>query len=196
MNIRTLTIAICLLSFSLPVQAESFNKEDALADVKAITKAFASSLKSELVAALQSGGPVNALNVCNAEAMPITSKIAAEHNAEVFRVSLKNRNPDNVPNDWQTKVLEAFDTRAADGEDIVKMASVDIVDVDDKKQVRFMKAVPTEGACLLCHGTQIAPDVQAKLAEYYPEDKATGYSLGDVRGAIVVIKDFETTTSK
>ena len=87
-------------------------------------------------------------------------------------------------------MLEEFNAGAADGEDIVAMASVDVVDPVNKKQFRFMKAVPTEGACLLCHGAEIAPEVQAKLDEHYPEDKATGYSLGDVRGAIVVIKDF------
>jgi len=53
-----------------------------------------------------------------------------------------------------------------------------------------MKAVPTEGVCLACHGQNISPEVQTKLNELYPDDKATGYSLGQVRGAIVVIKDY------
>lgn len=190
MKIFKCIFAICLLTPALPGQSSEFNKEVAINEAKATTKAFGGALKSELIAAMQAGGPVNALNVCNAEAMPITAAIAEEKNADVFRVSLKNRNPDNVPNDWQSKVLKDFDARAANGEDIATMASVEIIEDNDKTQLRFMKALPTEGACLACHGGQIGTDVQAKLNELYPEDKATGYSLGEVRGAIVVIKDY------
>lgn len=176
----------------LPIHAQEFDKEAALQDVKAITKAFAGSLQSELQGAMKSGGPLNALSVCNLEAMPITAKNAIDANALVSRVSLKNRNPDNVPNDWQRAVLEEFDKRAADGEDPATMASVTVVKTEDEKhQIRFMKATPAGGVCLACHGQEIAPDLQSKLDELYPEDKATGYSLGEVRGAIVVIKDYE-----
>ena len=191
MKLAILSIAVSFQLFALTAQSEAFDKANAVAEAKATTKAFGGALKKELIAAMQAGGPVNALGVCNTEAMPITAKAAAENNADVFRVSLKNRNPDNVPNDWQKPVLEDFDKRAASGEDIATMASVDVVDVDGGKQLRFMKALPTEGACLACHGQQLSPEVQAKLDELYPEDKATGYALGEVRGAIVVIKDYE-----
>jgi len=33
-------------------------------------------------------------------------------------------------------------------------------------------------------------DVKAKLQELYPEDKVTGYPLGQVREAVVVVKDY------
>ena len=188
---------ITLFSFLLSPFAQSFtyaqefDKETAVQEVKAITKAFAGSLQSELQGAMKSGGPLNALNVCNVEAMPITAKSAENSNALISRVSLKNRNPANVPNDWQRAVLEDFDKRAADGEDPATMASATVVQTDDgKHQMRFMKATPAGGVCLACHGQQIDTELQSKLDELYPEDKATGYSLGEVRGAIVVIKDY------
>ena len=37
-----------------------------------------------------------------------------------------------------------------------------------------------------CHGTDIKPKVKEKLDELYPEDEATGFFLGDLRGAFVV----------
>lgn len=191
LSIVSISIAATLQLFTLNAHAEKFDKEAAIAEAKATTKAFGGALKKELIAAMQAGGPVNALGVCNTEAMPITAKSAEEHGANVFRVSLKNRNPNNVPNEWQAMALADFDKRAAAGEDIATMAAVDVIDMDGKKQLRFMKALPTEGACLACHGQQVGPDVQAKLDELYPEDKATGYSLGEVRGAIVVIKDYD-----
>jgi mono/diheme cytochrome c family protein len=40
--------------------------------------------------------------------------------------------------------------------------------------------------CAACHGTNIAPGVQAKLAELYPNDQATGFKPGELRGAILI----------
>lgn len=38
--------------------------------------------------------------------------------------------------------------------------------------------------CLTCHGADLAPDVQAAIAERYPDDRATGYRTGELRGVI------------
>ena len=164
-------------------------KKAAVKEAKAITKSFGGALKKELKKAMKAGGPINALDVCNTKASPITKQAAIDHKAMVTRVSLKNRNPENFPNEWQKLVLEDFDARAAKGESVKKMGFSKIVEEDGKKTLRFMKALPTGGACLDCHGTEIDADVQAKLKELYPEDKAVGYDKGQVRGAIVVIKE-------
>ena len=181
--------------FSAQANAQSetakSEKKQAVKEAKMITKAFGGALQKELKKAMKAGGPINALNVCNTEAMPITKKAAIDHNALVTRVSLKNRSPDNIPNAWQKLVLEDFDTRAAKGESVKKMGYSKIVEEDGKKTLRFMKALPTGGKCLDCHGTEIDADVQAKLKELYPDDKAIGYEKGQVRGAIVVIKDLK-----
>jgi hypothetical protein len=169
---------------------EIFDKKAAAEEAKGITKAFAVALKAELQSAMKAGGPINALQVCNTKAMGITAQVAKEKNAQLSRVSLKNRNPINVPNEWQKTVLEDFDARAAKGEDVQKMGFAEVVEKDGKKQLRFMKALPTGDLCLACHGSNLSPDLQAKLAELYPEDKATGYEKGQVRGAIVVLKDY------
>jgi hypothetical protein len=53
-----------------------------------------------------------------------------------------------------------------------------------------MKALPTQELCLACHGTAAHLDKEAvvRLKELYPDDKATGYALGQVRGALTVKK--------
>ena len=38
--------------------------------------------------------------------------------------------------------------------------------------------------CLACHGAEVAPEVQAAIAERYPDDRATGYRAGELRGVI------------
>lgn len=183
MKIKLLTAAIVLKTLALTAYASDFNKEAAIAEAKATSKAFAGALQGELMSAMAKGGPVVALEVCNVTEMPIDT-----NGASVSRVSLKNRNPNNVPNDWQRKILEDFDKRAADGEDIATMASVQVVENGDKTQLRFMKAVPTQGLCMACH-SKPEGDLKAKLDELYPDDKATGYSVGEVRGALVYVKD-------
>jgi len=172
--------------------ANEFNKDSAVQEAKVITKSFAGSLKKELVAAMGDGGPINALEVCNVKAMPISADATSNSDAMVSRVSLKNRNPLNIPNEWQELVLKDFDQRAAAGENVESMASAQVVKLDSgKHQLRFMKALPTGGVCLACHGQQIDASVKSRLNELYPADRATGYSVGEVRGAIVVIKDYE-----
>ena len=44
--------------------------------------------------------------------------------------------------------------------------------------------------CLKCHGAQatLSPAVKEKLSALYPQDKATGYSLGQIRGAMTIRK--------
>ena len=51
-----------------------------------------------------------------------------------------------------------------------------------------MKAIPTQPMCLQCHGkpADMKDNVKAILAKEYPEDKAVGYSLGEIRGAISI----------
>ena len=185
---------ICLLAMLpavlSPLHAQDFDQARATAEAREAVKSFATALKAELVGAMKVGGPENALEVCNLEAMPITEHWSNVQGADISRISLKNRNPQNVPNEWQKPLLEAFDERAAGGEDIAPMASVSVVEVDGKKQFRFVKAVPTEGACLACHGQSLSAGVQSKLDKLYPDDKATGYLPGQVRGAIVVVKDY------
>ena len=65
----------------------------------------------------------------------------------------------------------------------------EIAAIDGKRQFRFMKAIPTGALCLQCHGSSISPEVSARLAELYPDDKATGYATGDIRGAFVVTRN-------
>ena len=172
-----------------PTPEQQALMEREVASAKKITQDFVSSLKGELKKAIQEGGPVNALSVCHTRAIPITNEVASRHGVRLSRVSLKNRNPNNAPNEWQKPILEEFDTRAANGDDPKALAFATIVEVDGKKQFRFMKAMPVGKVCLNCHGAELKPEVAAKLKELYPEDKATGYSLGQIRGAVVIVKD-------
>lgn len=153
---------------------------------KAVVAEFMEQLQGELQAAIKAGGPISAIDVCKLKAPAIAQSLSAKHGWEIARTSLKTRNPDNAPDAWESKVLSDFAARQARGEDVKPMAHFEAVDNNGEKSFRFMKAIPTGEICLKCHGADIAADVKAKLQEAYPDDKATGYKLGDVRGAFTI----------
>jgi hypothetical protein len=51
-----------------------------------------------------------------------------------------------------------------------------------------MKAIPTKPLCLTCHAEAIAPEVETKINQLYPADRARGYRVGDLRGAFTLSK--------
>ena len=71
------------------------------------------------------------------------------------------------------------------------MAHFEAVENDGKKNFRFMKAIPTGEVCLKCHGSEMKPGIKAKLQELYPNDKATGFKLGDIRGAFTITQPMQ-----
>jgi len=127
---------------------------------------------------MKPGGQLNALGVCNLEAMPITAKNAADSNAIVSRVNLKNRNPENVPNDWQRAALDEFDKRAADGEDPAYIASATVVKTDDgKHQMRFMKATPAGGVSPHAMASKSLQICKLSLMSFIQRTKRQGIHL-------------------
>jgi hypothetical protein len=178
-------ITLCLTALASGVSSGS-DETSELDQAKRATAAFAGALKSELVSAMQSGGPIEAIDVCNTRAVLIGEEVSLEQGMTLSRVSLRNRNPDNAPNEWQARVLDSFEARKVAGEAPGTLAWHEIADTGTGKEFRFMKAIPTGAICLQCHGETLATPVAEKLAELYPEDNATGYSQGDIRGAFVV----------
>lgn len=163
-----------------------------LIEAKALTQEFATTLKRELEAAIQSGGPIKAIGVCDERAPAIAADLSARTGWAVGRVSLKPRNAKiGQPDAWETQVLTQFDERKSTGEPVEAMAFTEVVETEGVKNFRFMKAIPTNDLCLACHGSDITPEVIATLDTRYPGDKARGYANGDVRGAFTLTKRIE-----
>ena len=111
---KRFTIPLVLLAaVGGAVAAEPTDREKAMA----ATSAFGKALKAELVTAMQAGGPLAAIEVCNSKAPAIAEAVSLDQGMEVSRVSLRNRNPDNAPNAWQAEVLASFEERIGEGED-------------------------------------------------------------------------------
>lgn len=153
---------------------------------KAAVQEFMGQLQGELQAAMKSAGPVHAVDVCNKKAPEIAKQLSEKYGWDISRTSLKARNPENQPDQWEQTVLNQFESRKAKGEAVKPMAYFEAVEQNGKQVFRFMKAIPTGEVCLSCHGDNIAPALKAKIDELYPADKATGFKQGDIRGAFSI----------
>ena len=183
---NTLLSAIVASLFSASTFAGDL--EDRTAASRAAVKEFAASLQGELGAAIKAGGPVSAIEVCSTKAPAIAADISKKQGWKVARTSLKLRNPNNAADAWETKVLKEFEARKAKGEDPAQMEYSEKITGNGKQEFRYMKAIaiPADAPCLTCHGDKIDPAVGAKLKTLYPQDQATGYKQGDIRGAFTI----------
>ncbi len=177
----------CMLSLILPIQGLSEDAEinSLKAEAINISKRFGGNLKPRLKEAMRNGGPVKAIDVCSNKAPEIAKELSRETGWQVKRVSLKPRNSKTaIPDEWEREILQKFNERQAHGESPGQMSHGEIVD----GRFRFLKAQPVGSLCLTCHGENIIDPVKNALKSNYPDDKATGYSLGEIRGAFSLSK--------
>ena len=159
-----------------------------LTDARKIASAVPARLLQVLNDEIAKGGPESAIEVCREKA-PQMAKAASEQSGwTVRRVSLKNRNPKAVPDAWERSALEDFDRRAAAGENPVGLEKWEVVAIAGRSEYRFIKALPVQPVCLGCHGAvdTLSVQVTEKLKGLYPADLGTGYSLGQIRGALTL----------
>jgi hypothetical protein len=154
-----------------------------LEEGRAIAAEFGLQLRTALQAAVDEGGPLAAIQVCNEAAPAIAQATAARSGAAVGRTSLKLRNPGNAPDVHERAVLHAFAEAMETGP---QGPPQDRIDVLDDGRVRYMSAIVMQPPCLACHGESLAPQVAEAIDALYPDDEARGYRVGDLRGAFTV----------
>jgi len=159
-----------------------------LAEARRIVGAFMTDLKSRLTAAIDEQGPGHAVSVCHVEAPQIASAQEAASGWSVGRTSTRVRNRDNEPDNWERDILESFAERLASGEDPAAIEHAEIVDDGEGATLRYMKAIPTAELCLACHGAELDQELAGRIDELYPEDRARGFEVGELRGAFTLEK--------
>ncbi len=159
--------------------------DDGLAAARGAVDRFGAALQATLGAALATGDPVAAIGVCNEQAPGIAAQSGAAAGLQLGRVSRRPRNPANAPTHWQRGVLEQWATELAAGADLA--GREEFVPTPDGG-FRYLRPIIIRPPCLVCHGTAVAPAVAAELRKKYPDDRATGYRLGELRGAFTAAR--------
>lgn len=181
-----LTRFVFLLSLCPGLAAADSVADDRLLASREVVRQFAGELRGELLAALAEGGPLTAIAVCRQNAPAIAERMVYEQGWQVRRTSLAPRNPASAPDPWERSVLESFAKRRADGGDVNQMEHYEDVAEDGQRTFRYMKAIAVGDLCLTCHGSQLAPELQAKLGELYPHDRSRGFAAGEILGAFSI----------
>ena len=97
---------------------------------------------------------------------------------QLRQISSKYRNPKNKPDKFEEKALAEFEKN----KNLTEYKGVD--KIDGQKVLRYLIPLHIEEACLKCHSAK--ETIPKSIQEDYPEDKATDYVFGDLRGAISV----------
>ena len=183
-----------LAALTLPAVAQKSAADPAKRLQKARDTAVTLSdrLRTELAVAIKNGGVAGALGACQTISPDLVTNATDEFGFEAGRTALRLRNPENAPDEWERKVLELFQSQIGKGVDPTKLEYAETVTTaEGDKLFRYMKPIMTGETCLACHGTDVKPDVKAEIARYYPEDKATGFKLGEFRGAFSLVQLIE-----
>jgi hypothetical protein len=170
----------------MAVLADAYSPEW-VAESRAMAQALGSELKAELGKAMEEGGPVSAIGVCKSRAPEIAARLSKESGADVRRTALRVRNPANAPDPLEKLLLEQFRVELANGGVVLPLQAAFEINRGGMVERRFMQALPMDGVCLACHGSTLDPTVAAAIARESPEDHATGFAPGELRGAISII---------
>jgi hypothetical protein len=188
---RLALLVICLIVVSsLPASAQKGSKdiafEKALIDARKVSNQLAEKVRGLLLQEIEKGGFSSAVRVCSETAQEITLQFNAQTGHDVRRISLKYRNPKNVPDAYEQRKLEEFNILNQKKE--LSNEYSEIVEEQGKKYLRYLRPLIVAPLCITCHGPKenIPQEVKTILAERYPDDRATGFLVGDVRGAITV----------
>jgi Protein of unknown function (DUF3365) len=156
----------------------------------ALARAVADSLGDELTGllaqAMDRGGPALAIHFCADSAQARTLR-HWKNGLYIRRVSRRVRNVDDTPDAIERGLLQHLADLNHDGRLPNELVEV-IRAADGTWELQYMRPIVVGSRCLACHGdpASLDPAVRAELAQRYPEDRATGYRVGDLRGAVSV----------
>ncbi len=155
-------------------------KQQYIDSAKVIAKTAFDIFSAHLKKSFSENHPAEALQYCKDNAMRITDSLSKVYGVEIKRTSFRLRNPENKPTDQEDKIMEIFKQRIHKN-----LKSMPYVHYDNYGNPHVYLPIMVQDKCLMCHGDpnkDIPDDINNKLAELYPADKAIFFKKGDLRG--------------
>ena len=133
--------------------------------------ALASEMMGELMAALDSGDPTAAIDVCKEKAPGVAENINETYGVMIGRTSHMLRNAANVAPDWAAPF-------------VAEMAEEPTYAAGPNGELGALLPIKLKAECQMCHGPaeEIDEGLMAAISESYPDDQAVGFVEGDLRG--------------
>ncbi len=133
---------------------------------------FKKELKSALLTGLEQG-PADAINVCREQAPEIADSLMRD-GIRMGRSSHRLRNPGNTAPEWLVPAMQGYLDDDENREPYV------VALADD--HWGYAEPIVTQPLCLTCHGETVAPSIAERIEALYPDDRATGFKPGELRG--------------
>lgn len=152
----------------------------ALEEGRSVVEIAQEELLNRLQQAIDQHGVAGAVEYCNVQALPLMDSLSQAGKIKVRRVSHRFRNPEDKPGEIEVQLLNAYDYSIEQNED-----PGDNIQMLDNGKILYTKPIVIKTPlCLNCHGAEnmIAADTRARIEQLYPQDKATGFEQGDLRG--------------
>ena len=171
-----LIATLCLASLTAAGVAGTDKADDTVIAGAAALAPYKKALMTALREGL-AGGTANAVQVCRGEA----PRLAERHSTPTTRIgrsSHRLRNPENAPPAWLEQTLARY---------LEDPGARQPVSLDLGGGARsYVEPITTQPMCLACHGASPAPELAAEISLLYPDDRATGFEVGDLRGVFWV----------
>ncbi len=167
---------------ALPAALSVEVQKDAIQLGKFIAAETFSLLSSNLQSAIQQGGVSNALPFCSLAASPLTAGIAGKHGVTIRRITLKPRNPAGRADTTEMAILNHFEAALTSTAPPPPL----VTNFTASTATFFAPIILNNELCLKCHGEpgkDISAENAALIQRLYPQDEATGFKLGQLRGA-------------
>ncbi|MDD5716747.1 MAG: DUF3365 domain-containing protein [Sulfuricurvum sp.] len=177
-------LSLLSLLFSSLLYGESLSEEQRVQKGEQVSLMLTQTLGGALKSQLQTGGALKALRFCTLNALSLTDQVGQATDTSIKRISIQNRNPANGVSKEENTMLEQWNMLVKNHK-----SPPPHVLVKEKEHYTFYKPILINNeVCLKCHGHLEADSELAKeIRSAYPEDKATGYKMGDLRGVIKVV---------
>ncbi len=147
-------------------------------------QAYQKDVLGSMKAALAGGGTAAAIPVCKEVSATLADRFAELPSVKVRRVAVRNRNPDHVPDEFEAGIMKEWEEGLANGSQPIAISR------DTEEGLRVMQPIVLRSRlCLRCHGEKrhMTPETLEMLQRLYPKDNATGFKVGELRGAFSAI---------
>lgn len=175
--------ALTALLVSCTAPEAPFDEAAAIQRGQGIAKATFEQLFAQVKAKMGSVGPTGAVEYCSVAALPLVDSLSAVQGVRIKRTSDRLRAPHDAPDADERRRLDQVLAMLADGARPIDIPPQALVLGDS---IAFYQPILINMPnCLKCHGTpglEVDSATSAMLARKYPDDKATGYAVGDFRG--------------
>ena len=141
-----------------------------LAKAEQARDGLAKALIGELTEGLKQG-PAHAVAVCSERAPVLAAEQSKQFGVRLGRTSMSLRNPRNAAPVWAQQHISGGPAAPA-------------FFTGTGGELGALFPIRLMPQCVQCHGkpTELLPEVREVLAKSYPQDRATGFAAGDLRG--------------